>query len=113
MKYMLLLHEQDTDWTSVPQDELDKALSAHGEFVQYLTKRGRPFSGEALRPSYTATTLRPKGDGVLVTDGPYVELKEHIGGFYVIEADTLDEAIEVAKRAPMGSGTEIRPIWDA
>ncbi|MCE7005616.1 YciI family protein [Kibdelosporangium philippinense] len=113
MKYMLLLHEPDTDWASVPQQELDKALAEHAEFIQYLTARGRPFSGEALRPSYTATTLRPKGDEVLVTDGPFVELKEHIGGFYVIEADTLDEAIEVAKHVPLGSGVEIRPIWDA
>lgn len=112
MKYMLLLHEPDTDWTSVPQEELDKALAAHGEFVQYLTARGRPFSGEALRPSYTATTLRPSGDEVLVTDGPFVELKEHIGGFYLIEADSLDEAIEVARHVPIGSGVEVRPIWD-
>ncbi len=113
MKYMLLLHEPDTDWTAVGQEELDKALAEHAEFVQYLTARGRPFSGEALRPSTTATTLRPKGDDVIVTDGPFVELKEHIGGFYVIEADTLDEAIEVAKHVPIGSGVEIRPIWDA
>ncbi len=110
---MLLLHEADQDWTSAPQEVLDKALAEHGEFIQYLTERGRPFSGEALRPSYTATTLRPKGDEVLVTDGPFVELKEHIGGFYVIEADTLDEAIEVAKRVPMSAGVEIRPIWEA
>lgn len=113
MKYMLLLHEVDTDWTAAPQEELDKALAAHGAFVQFLQERGRPFSGEAVRPSHTATTLRPDGDDVLITDGPYVELKEHIGGFYVIEADDLDDAIEVAKRVPMGAGVEIRPIWEA
>lgn len=112
MKYMLLLHEPDTDWTAVPQDEVDKALAEHGEFINYLKERGRPYFGEALRPSYSATTLRPNGSGVLVTDGPYVELKEHIGGFYVIEADDLDDAIEVAKRVPMGSGVEVRPIWE-
>jgi hypothetical protein len=113
MKYMLLLHEPDRDWTAEPPEVLDKALAEHGKFVNFLRERGRPFTGEALRPSYTATTLRPKGDGVLVTDGPYVELKEHIGGFYVIEADDLDDAIEVAKRLPLGSGVEIRPIWEA
>lgn len=113
MRYMLMLYEPDTDWLSVPKERLEQALAEHEEFVAYLAQRGRPFSGEALRPSSTATTLRPDAEGVIVSDGPYVELKEHLGGFYVIEADNLDEALEVAKRCPMGSGIEVRPIWDS
>jgi hypothetical protein len=113
MKYMLLLYEPDTDWLSVPEEELKQALAEHETFVEYLSKRGRPFSGAALRPSTTATTLRPNGDGILLSDGPYVELKEHLGGYYVIEADDLDDALEVARRCPMGSGIEVRPIWES
>jgi hypothetical protein len=112
MKYMLLLYEPDIDWLSAPKEQIEQVLAEHEAFIEYLRQRGRPFSGEALRPPATATTLRPEGDEVIVSDGPYIELKEHVGGFYIIEADSLDEALEVAKRCPMGSGTEVRPIWD-
>ncbi|WP_246219756.1 YciI family protein [Phytoactinopolyspora halotolerans] len=110
---MLMLFEPDTDWLSVPKDELDAALAEHSTFIAYLEQQGIPFSGAALRPSSAATTLRPDGDGALVTDGPYVELKENLGGYYVIDVRDLDEAIEVARKCPMGSGIEVRPIWDA
>lgn len=107
---MLMLHETETDWTQVPREELDSALREHERFVQFLRERGTAFSGEALQPQSTATTLRPNGDDMLVTDGPYVELKENLGGFYVIEARDLDEALEIAKRCPTGTATEVRPI---
>lgn len=112
MKYMLMLFEHDTDWDAVPADRREAALDAHREFVEFLESRGAAHDGAALRPSTTATTLRPDGDDVLVTDGPYLELKENLGGFYIIEASDLDDAIDVAKRCPMGTATEIRPIWD-
>lgn len=112
MKYMLLLFERDTDWDAVPEAEREAALDAHRAFIDYLGERGIQHSGAALRPSTTATTLRPDGDDVLVTDGPYVELKENLGGFYIVDAEDLDDAIEIAKRCPTGTGTEIRPLWD-
>ncbi|HEY0696571.1 MAG TPA: YciI family protein, partial [Micromonospora sp.] len=74
---------------------------------------GTEYSGHARRPSTDATPLRRAADGeLLVTDGPYVELTEHIGGIYVSEAADLDEALEIARRCPTGTGTEIRPIWE-
>ncbi|WP_129667530.1 YciI family protein [Phytoactinopolyspora endophytica] len=112
MKYMLMLFEPDTDWQSAPKRELDAVLAEHTTFAERLQERGIQFSGEALRPSTTATTLRPDGDDVLVTDGPYVELKENLAGYYMIDVKDLDEALEVARMCPIASGIEVRPVWD-
>ena len=111
MKYMLLLWEPDTEWDTVPEPQLRAALDAHEEFIAYLDEHGIEHTGGALRPSTTATTMRPDGADVLVTDGPYVELVEHLGGYYVVEARDLDHALQIARRCPMGSGTEVRPLW--
>lgn len=112
MKYMLMLFEKPTDWESLPEEEVAAALAEHEKFAEFLTERGISASGEALRSAWTATTLRPSGDDMLVTDGPYMELKEHLGGFYIIDVKDLDEALEVAKRCPTGTATEVRPIWE-
>jgi hypothetical protein len=113
MKFLLMLYEEERDWAAAPAGELRAALAEHEKFARYLAERGVPFSGEALGTSRTARTLRPAADGMVVTDGPYVELKEHIGGFYLIEAADMDEAVEIARYCPIGSGTEVRPVWDA
>jgi hypothetical protein len=112
MKYMLMLFEKETDWTQVPKEQLDDALRGHEKFIQFLRERGVAFSGEALQPQGSATTLRPDGDGMIVTDGPYVELKENLGGFYLIEARDLDEALEIARQCPTEVATEVRPIQE-
>jgi hypothetical protein len=112
MKYMLLLFERETDWTAVAPERAEAALAEHGQFCDWMRERGIPFSGEPLREQSTATTLRRAGDDLVVTDGPFAELKENLGGFYIVDVKDLDEAIEVAKRCPMGAGTEIRPIWE-
>jgi hypothetical protein len=111
MKFILLLWEPDTDWQSVPKERLDAALAAHGAFSRYLDERGIPWTGGALSAQDTATTLRPGPDGPVVTDGPFIELKEGIGGYYVIDVADRVEAVEVAKHCPMASATELRPIW--
>lgn len=113
MKYMFMLYETDKDWVAAPEQEVKDVLAEHVAFTQYLDGRGIAWSGEALRPSTSATTLRPGDGGLAITDGPYVELTEHLGGFYVIEARDLDDALEIARRCPMDTGIEVRPIWDA
>jgi hypothetical protein len=111
MKFILLLWEPDTDWQSVPKERLDAALAEHGAFIRYLDERGIAWTGGALSAQHTATTLRPGDGGLVVTDGPFIELKEGIGGYYVIDVADRDEAIEVAKHCPTASATEIRPLW--
>lgn len=111
MKFILLLWEPDTDWQAVPKERLDAAMAEHTAFIRYLDERGIPWTGGALSAQDTATTLRPGPDGPVVTDGPFIELKEGIGGYYTIDVPDHATAVEVAARCPMGSATEIRPIW--
>ena len=84
-----------------------------GQWVEEMTERGVAIDGERLRPATDATTVRVRGDQVLVTDGPYIEAKEWIGGFDILECRDLDEAVEVASKHPMARfGTiELRPFW--
>lgn len=112
MKYILLLWEPDTDWQSVPKERLDAALAEHVAFGRYLDERGIEWTGGALSAQDTATTLRPGPDGPVVTDGPFIELKEGIGGYYVIDVPDQATAVEVAGHCPISSATEVRPIWD-
>lgn len=112
MKYMLMIYDRD-DWSDTATPEMvASSLEEHGAFAAYLQGRGRTYSGEALHPSTAATTLRSSDDGYIVTDGPFVELKEHLGGFYIIEADDLDDAIDVAKKCPAAFAIEVRPVME-
>jgi hypothetical protein len=120
---MLMIWEPDVNWDAEPADHLADAMRWHGEFAQFLQDRGIEYSSNALRHGSEARTLRrqapiedwvrkPLLDGqTLVTDGPYIELKEQFGGFYIIDVKDMDEAIDVAKRLPTFMATEIRPIW--
>lgn len=113
MKYMLMLYDNEEWWNTITPEEIDKEMEAHNAFTRYLQEQGIGIiHGAALQASTTATTLRRNGDDVLVTDGPYAELKEHLGGFYLIEARDLDQALDAARHCPLGSGTEVRPVWE-
>ena len=122
MKYMLMIWEPHVDWAGAPADHLAEAMRNHGEFARMLDERGIEFTSNAL--SHETKTLRrkdrveewvraplPKGE-TLVTDGPYAELKEHLGGFYIVDVKDLDEALEVARQMPTFMATEVRPIWE-
>ena len=103
-QYLVLIYEDEAGWQA-GGPAAEAGMAAHTEFAQ---KHGDVLrGGEALQPTGTATSIR---DGV-VTDGPFVESKEALGGYYVIEADDLDQALAVAKDvpAPFG-GVEVRPI---
>ena len=112
MRYMLLILG-GADWAdSMTEEEMAAGMVAHGAFAAFLESRGLPFSGEALLAPQSAKTVRRDGDELVVTDGPFVDVKEGIGGYYIIEAADLDEAIEVAKRCPADLAVEVRPIYD-
>jgi hypothetical protein len=103
-QYLVLIYEDEAGWQA-GGPAAEAGMAAHTEFAQ---KHGDVLrGGEALQPTSTATTIR---DGV-VTDGPFVEAKEALGGYYVIEADDLDQALAIAKDvpAPFG-GVEVRPV---
>jgi hypothetical protein len=116
MKYMMLIHQADAPtprdpeaWSALSEDE-QKAVYAD---YQAINQNPAVTSGMELASPETATTVRVEGGNTLTTDGPFVELKEAIGGYFMVEADDLDTAIEVASRVPaarMGGAVEVRPI---
>lgn len=90
-------------------------MQAWQGYANDLVAAGKMRGGERLRPAATATTLRLNGSGRLLSDGPFAETKEQLGGFFVVEANNLDEAVDLAARMPHledGGAVEIRPIWD-
>ncbi len=111
MKYMMLINLGPTarNWQSLPKEEQKKIVAGWGALNQ--TPGVSP--GNQLQPPETATTVRAQDGQTLTTDGPYVETKEALDGYFVLEADDLDAAIEVASRVPAlqsGGAVEIRPI---
>jgi len=106
MRYMLLIHAPE----GAPGDP--GMLEKHRVFAEEVGRRGRLVEGAELAPPLAATTVRRRGDELLVTDGPHAESKEHLGGYYVISCDNLDEALEVARAVPLldGGSVEVRPF---
>lgn len=110
MKYMLILFDDESWWNTVSDAEIAQEMEAHAAFARYCAEQGIAMhGGAALQASSTATTIRGGGE-LIVTDGPFVELKEQCGGFYVIECRDMDQAVEAARHCPIGSATEVRPI---
>jgi hypothetical protein len=110
-KYLILIYGQESAAPATP-DQWDWMMQAHGRFAQAVDRQGgKILGGEALQPTATAASVRD--DGQAVTDGPFVETKEPLGGFYLIEAADLDQALAFAKQCPApGGGVELRPVMD-
>jgi hypothetical protein len=107
-QYLILIYESEEFYEQATPEDWQKAMDDHNRFSQQVPELGgRIVGGEALQPTATATTIR----GDVVTDGPFVETKEALGGYYLIEAEDLDKAIAIAKLCPAGGGgVEVRPV---
>ncbi|MFG1703139.1 YciI family protein [Nonomuraea sp. M3C6] len=105
MKYVLLMYGDESDWAGPAAEQ----YAAHAAFIELLKSRGAYLDGEELSSSGRAVSLRKDSGRVLRTDGPFVETAEQVGGFYLIEARDLDEAIELAKECPERI-VEVRPV---
>jgi hypothetical protein len=114
MKYLLALFADESGWDDVTPEEMKASMGAWTEFDRQVTDANAFIAGEGLQPSSNATTVRiGDGDERLVTDGPFAETKEQLGGFYLLECKDLDEAIEWARKVPLSNGAiEIRPVMD-
>jgi hypothetical protein len=114
MKYMLVFIGEEGGWDDVSPEEMQEGMKLWQDFEQALVDAGAHLAGEGLQPSSTATTLKRSGDDHIVTDGPFAETKEQIGGFYLIEVENLDEALEWAKKVPVSDGQsiEVRPVMN-
>ena len=112
MKYMLMFINDDVRWQGMPEADRQRAYANIGSWFREQTEAGRYVSGEELQPQATATTIRFRGDKAVVTDGPFMEAKETIGGFAIVEVADLDQAIELAKSWPGLGDVEVRPVVD-
>jgi hypothetical protein len=113
MRYLLLIYTPESD-TPPPDDVAAASHAAYATFTADIKARGLFLGGEALTPTATATTVRVADGQTLTTDGPFAETKEALGGYYLIEARDLDEAIETAAKIPAAKegSIEVRPIWE-
>ena len=114
MRYLLMICADEATMLAASPDEAAASFQKYVEFGEEMTKRGVLLGGERLRPTTDATTVRVR-DGELVTsDGPFAETKEQIGGYYMVDAKDLDEAIEIASKIPAAhfGSIEVRPIWE-
>jgi len=113
MRYMLLICSDDKNAPPAPRAEMEAIIQGHRRFSDELEATGKMVVGERLRPDGDASRIRLKAGQLQVMDGPFTETKEALGGFYLVECDTRQEAVEWAKKIPLreGSFVELRPIW--
>jgi hypothetical protein len=114
MQYLLLIYNAESQWQSMSEAEGNQMLKEFGAFTQSIMASGNYKGGNRLQPVAAATTIRVKDGKKLVTDGPFAETKEQLGGYYVVEAKDLDEATAIAARIPAArtGSIEVRPIID-
>ena len=114
MKYLCLIYDEEKKVGSMSKAEADAFMGEYFAFTEGIRKSGHYVAGEALQPVQTATSIRIRNGKLSTTDGPFAETKEQLGGFYLIDARDLNDAIQVAQRIPSAKlGTiEVRPVVD-
>jgi hypothetical protein len=113
MQYLLMCCIEEERWNEIPQAQRDAVMHEYGEWIQTHTASGHYRAGAKLRSSSCATTLREKNGKAVMTDGPFAETKEQLGGYHVLDCKDLDEALSIARRIPtlkVGGAIEVRPI---
>ena len=110
MRYLLLIYTDESAYAAIAEAEMPR----WGEYTSAITESGASSGGAALQPTSTATTVRDDGGKPIVTDGPFAETKEQLGGFYLLDVDNLDAAIEWAHKCPAAKygSIELRPIQE-
>jgi hypothetical protein len=114
MQYLCLIYEDETSWQTMPPAEAEKILGEYRAYTESIAKSGHLVGGNALQPTGAATTVRVRQGKVGTTDGPFAETKEQLGGYYLLKARDLNEAIQLAARIPgarFGS-VEVRPVME-
>jgi hypothetical protein len=109
MQFVALIHEDEAGWQSLSEDERQAAYQRYME----LSQRDEVVGGAELQSTGTATTVRVRNGDRLIMDGPYAETKEALGGFYILECDTIDEACRLASQIPAAErgAIEVRPVY--
>ncbi len=113
MQYMALIYADEERWGALSDDERQEVMGRYRALSEDARKAGVLAGGDELGPTRAATTVRVRGDETLVTDGPYAEVKEALGGYYLFECGSLDEALDWAARIPSAEhgAVEVRPVF--
>ena len=114
MKFMFMIYHDESVLEALPEGEMRALVDSALDYDDEIRRSGHYIVSNALQSSRTARTIRVRGSKVLVTDGPFAETREHIGGFFLIEARDMDEACEVAARFPPArlGIVEVRPVQE-
>jgi hypothetical protein len=114
MKYLCLIYDEEAKMSAMPKPESDAFMGEYMAFTDDVRKSGNYVAGEALHPVHAATTVRLRNGKLSTTDGPFAETKEQLGGFYLVNARDLNEAIQIASRIPSArtGSVEVRPVVD-
>ncbi|HEX3329594.1 MAG TPA: YciI family protein [Gaiellales bacterium] len=112
MKYLLAIYANEAEWNELGEDGRRAMYEEYSAVSEELAGRGMMIDGAELRPTTAATTVRIREGRTLVTDGPFAETKEQLGGYFVVECESLDEAIDAAGKLPTArhGSIEVRPL---
>jgi hypothetical protein len=113
MNYLLLIYSSEAEEAALDESALKKIVGEYTEFTKSIVQAGQFKAGDRLKPVSTASTVRVRNGKTAVTDGPFAETREQLGGYYLVEAKNLDEATAIAARIPGAryGSIEVRPIW--
>jgi hypothetical protein len=113
VQYIALIYGDEESWAGLPEDEMKAVYARYGAFGDAAEAAGVLAGGNELALTRNATTVRVRDDETLVTDGPYAEVKEALGGFYLLECGSMDEALDWAARIPGAEhgAVEVRPVY--
>ena len=114
MKYLCLIYSDESQWPKLPKNDTEVMLKEYGAFGEAIKKSGHYVTGDRLHPTTSASTIRIRNGKTSTTDGPFAETKEQLGGFYIVNAKDLNEALMIGAKIPgakVGS-IEVRPIWE-
>lgn len=112
MQYMVLIYQDEQNWAKLSQDEISNIYSEYMNYSRALAEAGVIRGGAELKPTATATTLRVRDGKLTTTDGPFAETKEQLGGYYLIEVENLEQALEWGAKCPTAKdgSIEVRPL---
>ena len=112
MQFMLLIYDDEQTWRGMSEEDRNAVMGEYRAYTEALRKAGALVAGDALQPIDTATTVRVRDGEQLLTDGPFAETKEQLGGYYLVDVESVDEALEWAAKIPSAryGSIEVRPV---
>lgn len=114
MQYLILIYSDESHYGTMSEEDMGQLMAQYGAFHEEIAASGKMLGANRLRPTQTATTVRVRDGKVATTDGPFAETKEQLGGYYLVEAADLNEALGWAEKIPSATygSIEVRPVWD-